>query len=462
MKIILFFLFLLTSTLSAQVTEVTFVVQVPNESDTLYITGNQSALGEWDPAAVRMKKISSKKRSITLPLTFPAEFKFTRGSWDNEGYIGDKWNVENIRITEPVKKVKFKILGWYDEGNFSFDEDYILANRGRHKIEVPEVQELVHIIMALTARGIEDKNLVNQEGTYYEKVMQRFGRYKEDPIVLTMQSLLEKGMYNILKMDACGFYFEGDKIKKDKTYNKLSWSGPNSLEPFVAEIEAFGKKTNFRAFYRENLPYYQQNIDKMEEQAAVKEQWAWLENNFDQKYDNYRITFSPLVSGSHSTNRFVQPDFKQTVMFIRGPVEDAQYSEEMLKGFMNVIIFTEIDHNYVNPVSDKYAKEIKSALPDLSSWAAAQALEFYPNEYMVFNEYMTWGVFSLYAREKFEKEDFDKLNDHLETMMAERRGFTRFKEFNRKLIELYDKRSDGQKIPDLYPEILSYMRSASL
>ena len=462
MKLYALILLFLSFSLSAQVKETTFVVQVPNESDTLYITGNQASLGDWDPGTVMLNKISARKRSITLPLTYPAEFKFTRGTWESEGYIGDKYNVENIQIPKPVQQAKYEILGWHDEGNFSFDEEYILANRGRHSIEVPEVQELVHIIMALTEKGIEDRNLVNQEGEYYQKVMQKFRPYKDDPIVLNMNSLLEKGMYIILKMDACGFYFEGDRIKKDKVYNKLSWNGPNSLEPFIDDIEEFGKKVNFRAFYAENLPYYQQLIAQMEELAEVRQQWTWLENNFDLKYDNYRITFSPLVSGSHSTNKFVQKDFKQTVMFIRGPIEDPQYSEEMLKGFMNVTIFTEIDHNYVNPLSDRYAKEIKAALPDLSPWAAAQALEYYPNEYMVFNEYVTWGVFSLYAKEKFKKEDFENLNDHLEAMMADQRGFTRFKDFNRELMKLYNNRSAGQKIPDLYPQIISYFKTASL
>ena len=400
MKLTVVFLLFLSLSLSAQVKEVTLIVEVPNEADTLYITGNQPSLGNWDPAAVIMKRISPKKRSITVPLTYPAEFKFTRGSWEKEGYIGDKWNTENIIIPQWKKRTKYKILGWYDDGNFSFDKDYIMANRGRHNIEVPEVQELVHIIFALTARGIEDENLVNHEGDYYREVMQQFGQYKDDPLVHRMNSLLEKGMYAILKMDACGFYFEQDKIKKDKTYNKLSWSGPNSLEPYLAEIEEFGKKVNFRAFYKKNASYYEKLIEQMEEQTAVKEQWEWLENNFDLKYDNYRITFSPLVAGSHSTNKFIQSDFKQTVMFIRGPLENTDYSEGMLKGIMSCIIFTEIDHNYVNPVSDLFQKEIKAALPDLPLWAAPEALQYYNNEYMVFNEYITWGVFSLYAREK--------------------------------------------------------------
>ena len=189
MKKILFLLLLISSSLTAQVKEITFNVQVPKESDTVYITGNQSSLGDWDPGAVMLEKTSAKKRSITLPLTFPAEFKFTRGSWDSEGYVGDKYDIQNIIISKPVKNVKYRIHGWYDEGNFSFDQEYIRANKGKYSIEVPEVQELVHIIMALTVKGMEDRNLINQEGNYYQQVIQKFGSYKDDPVVLNMNSL---------------------------------------------------------------------------------------------------------------------------------------------------------------------------------------------------------------------------------------------------------------------------------
>lgn len=460
MKTLPAILFLISFNLFSQVKELTLIVEVPNEEDTLYITGNQVSLGDWDPDAVMMKKITAKKRSITIPVTYPLEFKFTRGSWDSEGYIGNKWNSDNIKITTPAKKARYKILGWYDEGNFSFDENYIKTNKGRYSIEIPEVQELVHLIFALTPTGIKDTNLVNQEGEYYQQVMREFGSLREDPLVLKMDNLLQEGKYIILKMDACGFYFDGDEIKKDGIYNKLSWSGPNSLEQYIPEIQEFGKKINFREFYNRNKSSYQQLINLMEQQTSVKEQWEWLENNFDLKYDNYRITFSPLVNGSHSTNSFKQSDFKQTVMFIRGPLEDKNYSSEMIRGMMTCIVFTEIDHNYVNPVSDVFEKEIKSAIPSLFAWATPDATAHYHNEYMVFNEYVTWAVYSLYAQEKFAKEDFEILNEYIETMMAERRGFIRYREFNRKLMELYANRKDGQKIPDLYPQIIEYFKTS--
>lgn len=59
-----------------------------------------------------------------------------------------------------------------------FSDDYIEANRGRWTVGVPEVQELVHIIFALTPTGVADSNLVEHETDYYREVMKL---YQADP-----------------------------------------------------------------------------------------------------------------------------------------------------------------------------------------------------------------------------------------------------------------------------------------
>ncbi len=452
-------LFLLSFQLNAQVEKVTFTVVVPNEKDSVFIVGNQTALGNWNPGSIKLDSISPLERSIDLPVNFPAEFKFTRGSWDSEGYTGVKWDLKNLLLESPVTESSHKILGWYDTGRFHFSKEYISKNKGQYSIEVPEVQELVHIIFALTPRGIADTNMVNQKGDYYKEVLKHFGEYSKDSLVLKMNEKLEQGMYSMLTMDACGFSFENDRIKKDASYDKLSWYGPNNIEAFVPELERFARETNFRKFYEDHTIYYNYLRNLMAEQTPVKKQWKWLENNFKSKYDNYRITFSPLVKGSHSTNNFVQEDFKQSIMFIRGPFEQPEFNKAVTEGFMTAIIFTEIDHNYVNPASDRHITQINQSLKDLSAWATEDARKCYADHYAIFNEYMTWGVYSLYAKQTFKPKDFEVINTELENMMTQRRGFTRFREFNRKLAEVYEHKAAGQTIEDLYPAMLEWTAS---
>ena len=60
-----------------------------NLTDTIYITGNQDALANWEAKGVKMKLISDSVASIDLRLHLPAQFKFTRGSWEREAIVSN-------------------------------------------------------------------------------------------------------------------------------------------------------------------------------------------------------------------------------------------------------------------------------------------------------------------------------------------------------------------------------------
>ena len=58
-----------------------------NLPDDIYITGNQDALGNWEAKGVKMNLVNDSTASIDLRLHLPAQFKFTRGSWEREAII---------------------------------------------------------------------------------------------------------------------------------------------------------------------------------------------------------------------------------------------------------------------------------------------------------------------------------------------------------------------------------------
>jgi hypothetical protein len=108
------------------------------------------------------------------------------------------------------------------------------------------------------------------------------------------------------------YYAFGDELADSSLFGKL--------KPL---IEDFAKRSNFRAFYKQNLPYYQQQIERQKALLPMKQMWAWLETQFPKiKYQSYRVVSSPLIGGSHSTQRYTSPDngkwFGENVMFICG------------------------------------------------------------------------------------------------------------------------------------------------
>ena len=60
-----------------------------NLTDPIYITGNQDVLANWEAKSIKMKIISDSIASIDLRLHLPAQFKFTRGSWEREATISN-------------------------------------------------------------------------------------------------------------------------------------------------------------------------------------------------------------------------------------------------------------------------------------------------------------------------------------------------------------------------------------
>lgn len=97
------------SQLSKETYEVKIKVKVNDKNDIVFIAGNQSNLGDWNPNKIEMKKISDYERSIVLKVQSPGQFKFTKGSWDTELQVIGTYN--NVTIKPEIKKeFEFEIV----------------------------------------------------------------------------------------------------------------------------------------------------------------------------------------------------------------------------------------------------------------------------------------------------------------------------------------------------------------
>lgn len=89
--------------LSTEEYEITINVKVPNKDDTLFITGNQMSLGNWNPNQIKMNKKSDFERELKVKIHSPAQFKFTKGNWETEAVIKNG-TMENLTIIPKDKK----------------------------------------------------------------------------------------------------------------------------------------------------------------------------------------------------------------------------------------------------------------------------------------------------------------------------------------------------------------------
>jgi hypothetical protein len=228
-------------------------------------------------------------------------------------------------------------------------------------------------------------------------------------------------------------------------------------------VQDFVEKTDFRNFYKFNTDYYDRLEKRQAELQPISKMWKWLEKEFPQKYDHYKVIFSPLIEGSHSTQKFYKgnfrdPIYQECIMFVNSSESldlNINYGENLKVGLSSGIVFTEIDHNYVNPTSKENIKEIKNLLSDKGKWATKEAQKNYSSEYAIFNEYMTHSIFCLFVEENYTGKIKDEITKKRIQLM-ERRGYPKFEKFNS--IVLGELRNRKETIYDAYPKLINELR----
>jgi len=336
----------------------------------------------------------------------------------------------------------------------SFTNEYRQNHDGTISVEIPEVFELVNIGYALTENGQKHPWMVKKD-QYFDKVVAYFKDYSGHELIKVLNDQVAKSYsyYYQERDNAYGFRFSGNKIVKTN-YGNLH--GSRTIKSNIRLWEDFAEKSNFKDFYKSNNEYYEELRKDIHQYAPISQMWQWLESKFPKiEYSSYKIVVSPLIKGSHSTARVADGDFSECIMFVSdASPKPEKYTESIWEGKYSRVIFTEIDHNYVNPTSSKFRSQIKEAMDHWQDWNDQK--QGYKDSQATFNEYMTWSIYTLYLYEHFSASDFQRLKSDMETFMMEYRGFIRFREFNEMLLELY-KQEPLRPIEEFYSPMIEWI-----
>jgi hypothetical protein len=338
------------------------------------------------------------------------------------------------------------------------EEPLIVDNRWQYaedlQVLIPEVFELANIAIALTDFGHSHPYYVNTDTPYYTDVLEHFSPYRDHPFVDAVQRLADDGGvdgFNFLKHRASASRFDGDEIVSDKERLYLpTREDERRLEEELLLAASFARETSFRSFYEAHRPFYRERVAMFKAAIPARDAWNWLEEQFPQSsQERIRIYLSPLTGWSHFA--VGKPDY--TDIYIFGPPEFVASKAD--EGTYTMVLFTELDHRYVNAVSREFAEDISEAFADVRLWNGQMG---YRTPQLTFNEYMTWAVFCLYASDSYAAEDMAEIVRNTTEFMTTNRRFPRFAEFNDHLLTLYRNREAGVTVPDLYPLILEWAR----
>lgn len=404
-------------------------------------------LGTGNPNTVF--KLCTEKETLKIA------YDFNRKPFKQSKYV----LVKSIIQTEV-----FNMIFWPMSNDFG--NGYTQRNNKAIAFEIPESFEIANIILALV---FEDDQIL-RETDYYAAVIKHFSVFKNHPLIkkLKQYSLTDEELYYNFRTNSIGYFLTGDSLKSNKIYYS-AWGDPDDdyFSKNISLINDFIRTSNLTSFIKSNTEYYASQTERVKKLLPINKMWKWLENNFSEKINYYKIIFSPLINGSHNTSKFLwiegDKEFVEADMFILSAngidPKYPDYSETRKEVVYSPIVFTEIDHNYINPVSNKYNKEIKATLADTSMWASKKALAWYKSPISVFNEYMTHAAYILYAYDTYDNELFELARQNRIKLNKDRRGFIKFEKFADMLLELYKNKKKGTTLESLYPEIIEKLKT---
>jgi len=349
-----------------------------------------------------------------------------------------------------------------------FNKRYVKSHDHKSFVEVPQVYELFNIIVALTSSGKKDDGLVFKDTKYHQDLLAWFDKYRDEQIVKRIDSVLSHNLMTFvaLKMDSYAFELAPNgKIKKSKVYNRISSGLVNTLDPYLSDLQVFSDNAKFPEFYQHSIPFYDAQIETYRDSIGLQEMQRWLTKNFPTtSYNSVKVIFSPLVGNIQSATWFENNGFKEAQAHVNFPypdkIEEQQFSPNARNVRKGNIVFTELNHCFINPEGEKpqYKTSLAHAFSDLAIWneKGKPAAQYYNNPYSCFNEYVNWALVSLRYLDYAPADEQDKLITSIEKRQVNIRGFKEFSAFNQYLLKIYKQRSNGQTVSDLYPLIVKW------
>jgi hypothetical protein len=319
-------------------------------------------------------------------------------------------------------------------------------------VSLPPTVELALIVASLTDLGRDSGQQIDRGTPYYSAVEAHFRPYADMSAVANLPD-----GFNLPRLvgNAADFAFDssGRIVEVDRSGSLWKDAEGDLFRRMRKDLEVFAKTSAFSSFYEEHRDDYAVLIDATNEMVDPQDIRAWLEAEFSARPGPARIIVSPLMAGLHWTTLYKS----EQRIWLKAPdpaVVDGVSALDRMRFVRSV--FTEVDHAYVNPVTAKMETDVAEGFGQTAHWATTQAAANYPTAELQFNEYMTWAAFLLYAAERLNPDDFERLNEKTVSIMKKGRGFRAFDVFADKATSL--RNNSERKIEAMIPDLVAWSR----
>ncbi len=230
--------------------------------------------------------------------------------------------------------------------------------------------------------------------------------------------------------------------------------GKKNLEKYRIAIQEFAIISNFKTFWDNSKEFYQGIIDLTVSELDGQDLVKVIEDYFNETQNSYNITLSPLFAGGYGP-RIPAENGKYDIYSCMETTNEENGIPYVKLEYLMFYIWHEFGHSFVNPLTDKYIKEINSSKKLLEPIFENMKNMAYGTWANCVNEHIIRAInVRLYEQNKSKKEAEKLLNGELG------QKFIYIEPIIEKLKE-FEKQRDEKNITfsEFYPEFVALFDS---
>lgn len=338
-----------------------------------------------------------------------------------------------------------------EETNFYLES--IIKEINGIKITVDFRTELLGIIMIIGNYKEKYPFLFNnyENKFYVDNIIKEFHQYKEDKVIKDFDELVENHSFNYdapftlflqldnnLKVDKLDNYIFNDRLNKDsKVYD------------FIAELNNFAKKINFKKYYQSNLELYEKMLNNIS--------GAFKKYNITKFFKNYYgylnekeliINLTPFTTdGGYCCN--LEDKIISCFPIYKEMKKEKLYDSTKKEKYIIQNPLHEFSHGYVNPITEEYKilTEKTNLFDDIRDTMKKMA---YPYDTEIINEHIIRGIEARFIKLKHQDDAWYTKRIEQEKDL----GFIYIDTIIDSLITYENSRDKYKTLKEFYPEII--------
>ena len=214
-----------------------------------------------------------------------------------------------------------------------------------------------------TVQLLANYPVVNKDLPYSKEILNYFESFSSQEAVIMTDSLFQNYGFSydapVIFMLHLSQLPELEPQIAFTDYLKGRSGKGDNLEQYQKSIKEFAEISNFKTFWNNKIPFYNQILDLTIADIGEKDMIKALEDYFNETNENYNIIIAPSFRGGYGP-KIPDADGKDMI-YACLTTTDMKDNIPYLNG-MNLLFYVwhEFGHSFVNPAIDKYYDKVES------------------------------------------------------------------------------------------------------